>query len=105
MAWFLKYYRHAECTAAWTDEWSCACNDRCPGCGAEIEPYDWDDLSVIAEKTADGKGWVVSVSPIDAEQAPEYVETYFARKEEAHEFASRETLRLEREWRNASELG
>jgi transcription initiation factor IIE alpha subunit len=23
----------------WLDEWSCTCNDRCPRCHAEIEPY------------------------------------------------------------------
>lgn len=98
MAWFLKYYRHPECGVAWTDFWSCACNDRCPACDAEIEPYDWDDLSIIAKETANGSGWVVSVSSPDAEQSPEYLDSYFARKEDAEEFTLREAQRLERRW-------
>lgn len=28
-----------DCGEEWTDEWSCQCNDRCPGCNAEIEPH------------------------------------------------------------------
>ena len=77
MAWFLKYYRHAECQTSWTDEWSCACNDECPKCGAEIEPYDWEDLSVMVDKHPSGTGWVVIVSPPTAEESPDYEETYF----------------------------
>lgn len=33
------YYRCPNDDAEWIDEWSCACNDRCPACRAEIEPY------------------------------------------------------------------
>ena len=29
---------------AWEDEWSCMCNDKCPSCNAEIEPYKSKDL-------------------------------------------------------------
>ena len=29
-------YEH--CRQSWDDTWSCACNDRCPECNAEIEP-------------------------------------------------------------------
>ena len=95
MAWFLKYYRHDECDVDWTDEWSCACNDRCPVCDAEIEPYDWDDLSVTVGK-GDGDRWIVAVSPPDAEDAPKYVETAFGHKQEAEAFANREMERLGR---------
>jgi hypothetical protein len=28
----------------WTDNWSCACNDHCPICNHEIEPYESEDL-------------------------------------------------------------
>ena len=32
-------YRCPDCGEAWEDEWSCACNDECPGCGLkDIEP-------------------------------------------------------------------
>lgn len=33
------------CGAEWSDEWDCMCNDRCPRCNAEIEPYESDDIS------------------------------------------------------------
>jgi hypothetical protein len=39
---FLNRYRH--CETDWEDAWSCACNDRCPVCDAEIEPYESVDL-------------------------------------------------------------
>ena len=34
-----NYYRCPYDGTKWTDEWSCACDDRCPACRAEIEPY------------------------------------------------------------------
>jgi hypothetical protein len=34
-----NYYRCPHDNAEWIDDWSCACNDRCPTCRAEIEPY------------------------------------------------------------------
>lgn len=43
----LKYLNHYECDrcgAQWSDAWDCTCNDRCPSCNAEIEPYTSDDL-------------------------------------------------------------
>lgn len=43
--WYRKYYDCPECGESWTDEWSCACNDRCPRCNIECEPESWDDLS------------------------------------------------------------
>jgi hypothetical protein len=36
--------------AEWTEDWSCACNDRCPVCNAEIEPYQSDDLAAQDEQ-------------------------------------------------------
>jgi hypothetical protein len=39
---FINYYRH--CGTKWSDQWSCMCNDECPRCGGEIEPYDSDEL-------------------------------------------------------------
>ena len=70
MAWFLKYYRHDECDCAWTDEWSCTCNDRCPECDAEIEPQAYGDLSVVIEKSDSGDEWIASISPPTAEIYP-----------------------------------
>jgi hypothetical protein len=93
MAWFLKYYRHRECHTSWTDEWSCACNDKCPRCNAEIEPYKWDDLSVMVHDNEDGT-WDVLVSPVTAEDRPDYVATEFANEKHARRFAAKERKRL-----------
>jgi hypothetical protein len=45
---YLNHYRHTDCPVQpgveWDDTHSCMCNDRCPACDAEIEPYDSDDL-------------------------------------------------------------
>jgi hypothetical protein len=41
---FLNYYRCPYDGAAWVDVWSCACNDRCPICRAEIEPRRTEDI-------------------------------------------------------------
>ncbi len=94
MAWFLKYYRHRGRRAAWTDEWSCACNDKRPKCGAEIEAYDWDDLTVVVDEAAGGTRWMVRVSPPEAEHGPDYVASFFAHKEDADAFADSEEERL-----------
>lgn len=37
-----NHYRH--CGQVWTDTWSCCCNDRCPVCNREIEPFDSVEL-------------------------------------------------------------
>lgn len=28
----------------WNDTWSCACNDRCPVCDLELEPFDYEEV-------------------------------------------------------------
>lgn len=43
---YINYYR-CECGEEWTDEWSCACDDRCPTCNTSISPY--------ASETQDGR--------------------------------------------------
>jgi hypothetical protein len=35
----LNFYEHKECGTHWVDLWSCGCNDECPKCRGEIEPY------------------------------------------------------------------
>ena len=35
----LNFYKHEECGTRWADLGSCGCNDECPKCGGEIEPY------------------------------------------------------------------
>ena len=49
--WYEKHYHCSECGAEWTDEWTCACNDRCPGCNVETEPATYVDLSRPLIKT------------------------------------------------------
>jgi len=41
---FVNYFRCPVDNAHWADSWSCACNDKCPTCGREIEPYKSLDL-------------------------------------------------------------
>lgn len=36
---FHNFYEHSECGTKWDMRWSGTCNDKCPKCGAEIEPY------------------------------------------------------------------
>lgn len=44
-ALYCNYYRCPLCGEEWEDEWDSMCNDRCPGCNAEIEPYKSTDLT------------------------------------------------------------
>jgi hypothetical protein len=44
---FRNHYR-CSCGTEWTDEWSCTCNDRCPNCNTEIEPYLSDEIASCA---------------------------------------------------------
>jgi hypothetical protein len=48
-AQYLNYYQHEDCPeqpgVAWTDQWSCMCNDRCPACNAEITPFRSEEIS------------------------------------------------------------
>ncbi len=39
---YLNHYCCPYCHQDWYDEWDCACNDRCPDCNKEIEPYQSD---------------------------------------------------------------
>ena len=41
-AWYINYYGCPYCQLEWQDEWNCACNDKCPDCNKEIEPYESD---------------------------------------------------------------
>lgn len=41
--WLRNFYQCA-CGEHWDDEWECACNDKCPSCDKEIEPYDSEEI-------------------------------------------------------------
>lgn len=37
-----NFYKH--CEKEWDDEWDSMCNDKCPKCNAEIEPYRSEEI-------------------------------------------------------------
>ncbi|WNB74098.1 hypothetical protein [Methylomonas koyamae] len=37
---YLNQYCCPYCQTEWEDGWDCGCNDRCPDCNKEIEPYE-----------------------------------------------------------------
>lgn len=45
MTWFVKYYKCSVCGHEWEDEHETVCNDRCPECNTETEPYAYDDVT------------------------------------------------------------
>jgi len=44
---FRNYYECPHDGTKWNDEWTCTCNDRCPTCDSEIEPYFSEDIHVL----------------------------------------------------------
>jgi hypothetical protein len=88
MAWFLNFYTCERCKRRWTDEWSCTCDDTCPGCGArDMSPFDSQNLTDIVEQ--DGKEFIAIRSPNSAEHDPDYQELgRFPTHEAALEFLS-----------------
>lgn len=43
---FVNHYRCPNDGTVWADIWTATCNDRCPTCGREIEPYASRDLDL-----------------------------------------------------------
>jgi hypothetical protein len=39
LAWYINHYFCSYCQLEWQDEWDCGCNEKCPDCNKEIEPY------------------------------------------------------------------
>jgi hypothetical protein len=48
---FRNFYRHIEgdCNEEWDDVWDSTCNDKCPKCNKEIEPYKSEDVETGEE--------------------------------------------------------
>ena len=43
---FLNHYTCDRCGYEWQDEWSCACDDDCPSCGARhMSPHESEQIS------------------------------------------------------------
>lgn len=40
---YRNFYR-CECGEEWEDEWDSMCNDHCPSCDSEIEPYKSEEI-------------------------------------------------------------
>ena len=73
MAWYRNHYKCYCCEEVWEDNWSCACDDECPRCGARnVSPFDSDDLTFIIDD--EGGYFVVLRSPDQAEHEPDYEE-------------------------------
>lgn len=89
MAWFLNYYKCAQCGRRWSDEWSCTCDDECPRCGArDMEATRSDDLTTIIER--EGDVFILLRSPEFAEHDPDYQELgRFKTERQAKRFAAR----------------
>jgi len=61
--WYENRYDCSECNAAWTDEWSCMCNDRCPECDCETQPTSSIDLSQpLTEEDYKGAARLISAT-------------------------------------------
>jgi hypothetical protein len=48
---FINYYKCSKCGERWEDQWDCACNDRCPACRTETEPYESVDITPTDEQS------------------------------------------------------
>jgi predicted nucleic acid-binding Zn-ribbon protein len=73
MAWYLNHYECYRCGENWDDEWSCACDDECPSCGARhASPVESDDLTFTIEDK--DHCFVVLKSSDEAEHRPDYRE-------------------------------
>jgi hypothetical protein len=73
MAWFLNFYRCDRCEHAWSDEWSCTCDDECPHCGRrDMTPFDSENLTEFVVQ--EGDRFIVLRSPETAEDDPDYEE-------------------------------
>jgi hypothetical protein len=78
-AWYENRYDCSECNAAWADEWSCMCNDRCPECDCETQPTSSIDLSQpLTEDDYQGATRLISAALGEAfvEVTPEDAKAY-----------------------------
>lgn len=54
-----NHYRCPNDGSEWQDAWSCTCNDKCPACNAEIEPYFSEELCLecgfVVDDAEDGR--------------------------------------------------
>lgn len=76
--WYENRYLCPRCKSEWKDEWSCACNDRCPACDLESSPTTSRDLSrqLLPEDFQGAERRLRLKAPLTAtaEQARDYAE-------------------------------
>lgn len=55
-----------DCGCTWEDQWSCACDDECPSCGADVSPSDATEYSDPASARSEGADAARYGFPYDA---------------------------------------
>jgi hypothetical protein len=78
VGYFVKQHVCPGCSAEWTDEWSCECNDRCPECDLESSPVSSIDLSrPLCEEDylRAARAMAITRQSVTDEQARDYAES------------------------------
>ncbi len=45
---FRNFYECVDCGTSWEDVWSCACEDDCPNCDTDMEPFKSIEIAPCA---------------------------------------------------------
>lgn len=78
MTWFKKFYKCSN-NHEWVDEWDCLCNDRCPDCDEETEPYAHEEIDknhltheqkTLRDAVIYGTGMIVYNYPLQSMNIP-----------------------------------
>jgi hypothetical protein len=43
------------CGLVWVDLWDCECDDKCPDCGHEIEPFESQEVKALEQPLERGE--------------------------------------------------
>jgi hypothetical protein len=66
-ALYTNHFVH--CGVRWTDTWSCQCDDDCPRCGREIEPWasqSEEEFTIhVPPEWVPENGWPVGIANIE----------------------------------------
>ena len=88
---YRNFYTCSECHHSWQDVWDSTCNDRCPNCNAEIEPYRSEDIPQVTVYHVAGfmhHGFVLGEPLWLASKAMKVAEVETDRLDEAYEWAN-----------------
>ena len=53
---YLNHYECDDCSQAWEDRWSCACDDECPECGGSVGP-SYSDVTNLDTGEVERQEW------------------------------------------------